>query len=115
MTHSFLLVNVGRFNACGPITVTGKEDLLAQVKRHLMSRHVSISPHGTVFAGVRPVGRVEPFGGVAAAELEAWWRGFQGADVETRRAMLLPETGPKKRRRRRRKKPPSAAASPEAA
>ena len=41
-----------------------------------------------------------------------WWRAFQGADAETRRAMLLPETGPKKRRRRRRKKPPAAAARP---
>ena len=40
------------------------------------------------------------------AELEAWWRGFQSADAETRKAMLLPETGPRKRRRRRRKKPP---------
>jgi poly(A) polymerase len=54
--------------------------------------------------------------GEVPAELETWWRAFQGADAETRRAMLLPETGPKKRRRRRRKKPPAAAASaPEAA
>jgi poly(A) polymerase len=50
------------------------------------------------------------------AELETWWRSFQGADADTRKAMLLPETGPKKRRRRRRKKRPAAAApAPEAA
>jgi poly(A) polymerase len=46
--------------------------------------------------------------GEMPAELEAWWRGFQSADPEARKAMLLPETGPRKRRRRRRKKPPSA-------
>src|SRR5213075_772826 len=51
--------------------------------------------------------------GEVPAELEAWWRAFQSADAETRRAMLLPETGTKKRRRRRRRKksgPPSPAA-----
>ena len=51
--------------------------------------------------------------GEVPAELEAWWRAFQSADGETRRAMLLPETGTKKRRRRRRRKksgPPSPAA-----
>jgi poly(A) polymerase len=47
--------------------------------------------------------------GEVPAELEAWWRTFQSADAETRKAMLLPETGTKKRRRRRRKKTPSAA------
>jgi len=36
------------------------------------------------------------------AELEAWWRAFQSADAESRKAMLLPDTGPRKRRRRRR-------------
>jgi poly(A) polymerase len=51
--------------------------------------------------------------GEVPAELETWWRGFQAADVDARKAMLLPETGPKKRRRRRRKKRPAAAA-PEA-
>jgi len=51
--------------------------------------------------------------GEVPAELEAWWRAFQGADAEARKAMLLPETGAPKRRRRRRKKPPAAA--PEAA
>jgi poly(A) polymerase len=53
--------------------------------------------------------------GEVPADLEEWWRAFQGADPEARRAMLLPETGPRKRRRRRRKKPPAAAAAPEAA
>ena len=54
--------------------------------------------------------------GEVPAELEAWWRGFQSADAEARKAMLLPETGPRKRRRRRRKKPPAgAAAAPESA
>ena len=51
--------------------------------------------------------------GEVPAELEAWWRAFQSADPETRKAMLLPETGPRKRRRRRRKKrPPEAASQP---
>jgi poly(A) polymerase len=46
--------------------------------------------------------------GEVPAELETWWRAFQGADEDTRRAMLLPETGPaKKRRRRRRGKKPA--------
>jgi poly(A) polymerase len=52
--------------------------------------------------------------GEVPAELEAWWRAFQTADADTRKAMLLPDTGPRKRRRRRRKKRPAAAA-PEAA
>ena len=46
--------------------------------------------------------------GEVPAELEAWWRGFYGADADTRKAMLLPDTGPHKRRRRRRKKRPAA-------
>ena len=50
--------------------------------------------------------------GEVSADLEAWWRAFQTADAETRKAMLLPETGPKKRRRRRRKKGPAAAEAP---
>jgi poly(A) polymerase len=50
--------------------------------------------------------------GEVAAELEAWWRTFHAADAETRKAMLLPDTGPRKRRRRRRrKKQPSAPAA----
>ncbi|MCD6041790.1 MAG: poly(A) polymerase [Burkholderiales bacterium] len=54
--------------------------------------------------------------GEVPAELEAWWRAFQSADADTRKAMLLPDTGPKKRRRRRRKKRPAdAAPAPEAA
>jgi poly(A) polymerase len=53
--------------------------------------------------------------GEMPAELEAWWRAFQSADADTRKAMLLPDTGPRKRRRRRRKKPaPAAAPSAEA-
>jgi len=53
--------------------------------------------------------------GEVPADLEEWWRAFQSADAESRKAMLLPDTGPRKRRRRRRKKRPAAAASPEAA
>jgi poly(A) polymerase len=49
--------------------------------------------------------------GEVPAEIETWWRAFQAADAETRKAMLLPETGPRKRRRRRRKKAPAAPAS----
>jgi len=52
--------------------------------------------------------------GEVPAELEAWWRAFYAADADTRKAMLLPDTGPRKRRRRRRKKGP-AASTPAAA
>jgi len=52
--------------------------------------------------------------GEVPAELEAWWRAFQGGDMETRHAMLLPDTGPKKRRRRRRGKKSGPAAPPPA-
>ena len=52
--------------------------------------------------------------GEVAADLEAWWRAFQAADADTRKAMLLPESAPRKRRRRRRRKTP-AASTPEAA
>src|SRR5438477_6225511 len=48
--------------------------------------------------------------GEVPAEFEAWWRTFQAADADTRKAMLLPDTGPRKRRRRRRKKRPAAPA-----
>jgi poly(A) polymerase len=53
--------------------------------------------------------------GEVPADLEAWWRAFQGADGESRKAMLVPDTGPRKRRRRRRKKAPAAAPAPETA
>ena len=53
--------------------------------------------------------------GEVAAELEEWWRAFQSADAESRKAMLLPDTEPRKRRRRRRKKPPAGAPTSEAA
>ena len=50
--------------------------------------------------------------GEVSEELEAWWRSFQDADPETRKAMLMPDTGPKKRRRRRRKKSAAGADAP---
>jgi len=53
--------------------------------------------------------------GEVRADLEEWWRAFQNADAESRKAMLLPESGAPKRRRRRRKKRPAAAPTPEAA
>ena len=53
--------------------------------------------------------------GEVAEELEIWWRSFQSADEETRRAMLQPESSPKPRRRRRRKKPAEGAPAPEGA
>jgi poly(A) polymerase len=49
--------------------------------------------------------------GEVPAEMEEWWRSFQSADADSRKAMLLPDTGARKRRRRRRKKRPAAAAS----
>ncbi len=48
--------------------------------------------------------------GEVPAETESWWRAFQGAGDETRRAMLLPDTGPHKKRRRRRRKQQGAPA-----
>jgi poly(A) polymerase len=53
--------------------------------------------------------------GEVPAEIEAWWRAFQSADDETRKAMLLPDTGPTKRRRRRRRKGPAGAPASEPA
>jgi poly(A) polymerase len=53
--------------------------------------------------------------GEVPAEIEAWWRAFQGADADTRHAMLLPDTGPRKKRRRRRRKDRSAAPAAPAA
>ncbi len=53
--------------------------------------------------------------GEVPAELESWWRAFQGANEETRRAMLLPDAGgPRRRRRRRRRggKGPEGAPTP---
>ncbi|MGQ0509542.1 MAG: polynucleotide adenylyltransferase PcnB [Betaproteobacteria bacterium] len=49
--------------------------------------------------------------GEVPADVEAWWRTFQSADPDTRRAMLLPDTDPKKRRRRRRRKAPGEGAA----
>jgi poly(A) polymerase len=55
--------------------------------------------------------------GEVPGEIESWWRAFQGADADTRHAMLLPDTGPRKKRRRRRRKdraaPPEAPVAPE--
>ncbi|MCC6210147.1 MAG: polynucleotide adenylyltransferase PcnB [Burkholderiales bacterium] len=53
--------------------------------------------------------------GEVPAELESWWRAFQGANEETRRAMLLPEAGGARRKRRRRRpggKAPEGAPTP---
>ena len=52
--------------------------------------------------------------GEVPADLEAWWRAFHAGDADTRKAMLLPETGTRKRRRRRRKKRPDTPAPPPA-
>jgi poly(A) polymerase len=53
--------------------------------------------------------------GEVSAELEAWWRAFEQADAESRRAMLLPDTGPRKKRRRRRRRADARAGAPEQA
>ena len=49
--------------------------------------------------------------GEVPAELETWWRTFQGADHETREAMLLPDTGLHKKKRRRRRRGKKSAES----
>jgi poly(A) polymerase len=53
--------------------------------------------------------------GEVSAELETWWRAFQHADADTRKAMLLPDSGPRKKRRRRRRRPAERASTPEQA
>jgi poly(A) polymerase len=53
--------------------------------------------------------------GEVPAELEAWWRAFQSADADSRKAMLLPDTGPRRRRRRRRGRKGPDDAAPQAA
>ena len=50
--------------------------------------------------------------GEVPAEIETWWRAFQAADEDTRRAMLLPDSGPHKKRRRRGKKAAEGAPPP---
>ena len=50
--------------------------------------------------------------GEVPADLEAWWRAFHAGDADTRKAMLLPETGTRKRRRRRKKRPDTPAPPP---
>src|SRR5437016_9515095 len=50
--------------------------------------------------------------GEVPAEFEAWWRAFQSADPESRRAMLLPDAGPRRKRRRRRRKRGAGEAPP---
>jgi poly(A) polymerase len=52
--------------------------------------------------------------GEVPEELEIWWRSFQFADDETRRAMLQPDSGPKPRKRRRRKKTGEGSSGPAA-
>jgi poly(A) polymerase len=46
--------------------------------------------------------------GEVPAEIETWWRAFQTADEETRKAMVLPDAGAQKKRRRRRRGKKSA-------
>src|SRR4030095_726608 len=53
--------------------------------------------------------------GEVAADVEEWWRAFQNADPESRKAMLLPERGARKRRRRRRQERAAEASTPEEA
>jgi len=50
--------------------------------------------------------------GEVSEEIEAWWRSFQNADPDTRKAMLHTEAEPKKRRRRRRKRRPEPTEAP---
>jgi len=50
--------------------------------------------------------------GEVPAELEAWWRTFQAADDDTRRAMRVAEAAPAPRRRRRRRRKAAVATAP---
>ena len=106
---------------CGKLAITRK---LTATMREVWQ----MQPRLEQRSGQRPYGLIEAprfrmgydflalraASGEVSAELEAWWRAFQSADDETRKAMLLPDTGPRKRRRRRRKKPAAPAAPPPA-
>lgn len=70
--HEFRLVEVGRSKFTGTVHCANGRQLLAEVKRHLMSRDVEILADGLVVAGVQSVGRVEPANDLAAAALRAW-------------------------------------------
>jgi len=101
---------------CAKLAITRK---LTATMREIWS----MQPRFEVRAGSRPYRLVESprfrmaydflalraASGEVPAELEAWWRAFHAADAESRKAMLLPETGPRKRRRRRRRKKQPAA------
>ncbi len=69
---NFRLVNVGRSKFCGDVLVRNPEALMRAVSRHLMSSDVSIDEDGTVLAGFRPVGRIEPLNDLAAQMLKNW-------------------------------------------
>src|SRR5438045_4808699 len=82
---------------CAKLAITRK---LTATMREIWS----MQPRFEVRAGSRPYRLVESprfrmaydflavraASGEAAADLEAWWRAFQAADAETRKAMLLP-------------------------
>jgi hypothetical protein len=70
--HHFKLVNIGREHFCGDVQVETFKALLNAVSKHLRSRDVTITVSGQVFAGVHPVGKVEPQDDVADAALRRW-------------------------------------------
>lgn len=71
--HLFKLIDIGSTKYNGEARAVRPEQLLAEVCKHLMSRDVDITASGLVLTGgMRPAGRVEPVGDVAAAAFSAW-------------------------------------------
>lgn len=70
--HHFKLVDIGRKHFCGEVRAPTFKVLLNAVGKHLRSRDVTVSVLGQVYAGMHPVGRVEPLDDMARAALKAW-------------------------------------------
>jgi len=72
----FRLVDIGRFKFNGEVKADSFAMLLNAVRKHLASRAVDICEDGTVLAGDRPVGRVEPLSESARQQLAIWTEQF---------------------------------------
>ena len=56
---TYRLIDVGRSKVNRVVTVSSYGQLLREVKKHLASRLVEIGDDGFIYAGDRPVGRIE--------------------------------------------------------
>lgn len=55
----YRLINIGRSKFNGIVDVKTDDDLLRAVGKHPMSRDIEIDEGGSVWAGMRIVGRIE--------------------------------------------------------